>query len=262
MEPQINKFWAFRALDAGEGGATRELTLEGVIAAESWFGDEVTPAAFKAELRASSGPILVRINSPGGDCVAAAQIYNALRDYAKDCGSVTVRIDALAASAASVIAMAGDVVEMSPVALMMIHNPWTAAIGDREYMRQAMQLLDEVKESIINAYELKSKQTRSRLDSLMSAETWMSSGKAMELGFADRVYDWVDGAATAAAKAGRMQPAAMAWSIRDVEGAALRKADALVRAGDPPKPDAGLATPEAIQLHTARMRALQLAMQD
>ena len=88
----------------------RELALEGPIASESWYGDEVTPAVFRAELESETGDITVRINSPGGECIAAAQIYNMLREYAKKSGSVTVRIDGIAASAASVIAMAGDVV--------------------------------------------------------------------------------------------------------------------------------------------------------
>ena len=162
----------------------RILRLEGAIAEESWFDDEITPAAFKAELTSGSGPITVWINSPGGDCVAAAQIYNMLMDYPAD---VTVRIDGIAASAASVIAMAGTKVQMSPVSVMMIHNPLTVAMGDSDEMRRAIQLLDEVKESIINAYEIKTGLSRAKLSHLMDGETWMNAKKALELGFCDEI---------------------------------------------------------------------------
>lgn len=140
--------------------------------------------AFKAELASGSGPITVWINSPGGDCVAAAQIYNMLMDYPAD---VTVRIDGIAASAASVIAMAGTKVQMSPVSVKMIHNPLTVAMGDSDEMRRAIQLLDEVKESIINAYEIKTGLSRAKLSHLMDGETWMNAKKALELGFCDEI---------------------------------------------------------------------------
>ena len=97
----------------------RALFLNGTIAEESWFDDDITPQLFKDELMSGSGDITVWINSPGGDCVAAAQIYNMLMDYK---GNVAVKIDGIAASAASVIAMAGTKVLMSPVS-MLKHNP-------------------------------------------------------------------------------------------------------------------------------------------
>ena len=130
----------------------RTLFLNGTIAEESWFDDDVTPQLFKDELLSGSGDITVWINSPGGDCVAAAQIYNMLMDYK---GNVTVKIDGIAASAASVIAMAGTKVLVSPVSMMMIHNPMTVAFGNTGEMEKAIAMLDEVKESIINAYESK-----------------------------------------------------------------------------------------------------------
>ena len=178
----MKKFWNWIRDETNPDA--RILRLEGAIAEESWFDDEVTPAAFKAELASGSGPITVWINSPGGDCVAAAQIYNMLMDYPAD---VTVRIDGIAASAASVIAMAGTKVQMSPVSVMMIHNPLTVAMGDSDEMRRAIQLLDEVKESIINAYEIKTGLSRTKLSHMMDAETWMDAGKAVELGFADGI---------------------------------------------------------------------------
>ena len=128
------------------------LFLNGTIAEESWFDDDVTPQLFKEELNAGNGDITVWINSPGGDCIAAAQIYNMLMEYK---GNVTVKIDGIAASAASVIAMAGTKVLMSPVSMMMIHNPMTVAFGDSAEMQKAIDMLSSVKDSIINAYEIK-----------------------------------------------------------------------------------------------------------
>ena len=178
----MKKFWNW-ARDETVPDA-RVLRLEGTIAEESWFDDDVTPAAFKGELFSENGPVTIWINSPGGDCVAAAQIYNMLMDYP---GDVTVKVDGIAASAASVIAMAGTRVLMSPVSTMMIHNPLTVAMGDSDEMRRAIQMLDEVKESIINAYEIKTGLSRTRLSHLMDAETWMNANKALELGFCDEI---------------------------------------------------------------------------
>lgn len=162
----------------------RTLYLDGTIADESWWGDEITPRMFKDELFSGSGDIVVWINSPGGDCVAASQIYTMLMDYT---GNVTIKIDGLAASAASVIAMAGTQVLMAPTALMMIHNPMSVAIGDTEEMQKAIAMLDEVKESIINAYEIKTGQSRAKISHLMDGETWMNANKAIELGFVDSI---------------------------------------------------------------------------
>ena len=110
--------------------------------------------------------------------MAAAQIYNMLMDYP---GNVTVKIDGIAASAASVIAMAGTRVLVSPVSMMMIHNPATVAFGDTAEMEKAISMLSEVKESIINAYEIKTGLSRARLSHLMDAETWMDAHSAVEL---------------------------------------------------------------------------------
>ena len=162
----------------------RILELNGTIAEESWFDDDVTPQLFKDELNSGTGDITVWINSPGGDCVAAAQIYNMLTNYK---GKVTVKIDGIAASAASVIAMAGDTVLVSPVSMLMIHNPATIAWGDHAEMQKAIDMLSEVKESIINAYVLKTGLSRPKLSHLMDAETWMDANKAVELGFADEI---------------------------------------------------------------------------
>lgn len=175
-----NRFWSWVKNDLGE----RTLYLNGAIAEESWLGDEVTPKQFKAELFNSDGDITIWINSPGGDVFAASQIYNMLMDYK---GKVTVKIDGIAASAASVIAMSGNEVQMSPVAMLMVHNPATFAFGDTVEMAKAIAMLDEVKESIINAYEIKTGLSRSKLARFMDAESWFNANKAVELGFADSI---------------------------------------------------------------------------
>ena len=182
---KTKKFWKWtNQAEAGTAPEERILFLNGTIAEESWFDDDVTPQLFKDELNAGSGDITVWINSPGGDCVAAAQIYNMLSNYK---GKVTVKIDGIAASAASVIAMAGDTVLVSPVSMLMIHNPATIAWGDHAEMQKAIDMLSEVKESIINAYVLKTGLSRPKLSHLMDAETWMDANKAVELGFADEI---------------------------------------------------------------------------
>jgi ATP-dependent Clp protease protease subunit len=180
------KFWHWKNEVGAEPETERVLELYGTIAEESWWDDDVTPQMFRDELFAGSGPVTIWINSPGGDCVAASQIYTMLMDYK---GDITVKIDGVAASAASVIAMAGTKVLMAPTALMMIHNPATLAIGDSAEMQKAIDMLSEVKESIINAYEIKTSMRRSKLSQLMDAETWMNANKAIENGFADGILE-------------------------------------------------------------------------
>ena len=166
---------------------------------------------FKDELFSGTGPVTIWINSPGGDCIAASQIYSMLMDYK---GSVTVKIDGIAASAASVIAMAGTKVLMAPTALMMIHNPATAAFGDHVDMKKAIEMLDEVKESIINAYEIKTSLSHTQLSHMMDETTWMNAKKAIELGFADDLL--TDEKLTA-------EPEAYAFSSKAVENALINR---------------------------------------
>ncbi|MBO4279909.1 MAG: Clp protease ClpP, partial [Spirochaetales bacterium] len=148
----MNRFWKWKNVVTEDGHEERSLELYGTIANESWFDDDITPEMFRSELNSGTGPVTVWINSPGGDCIAASRIYTMLSQYP---GKVTIKIDGVAASAASVIAMAGDEVLMAPPAMMMIHNPATMAFGDHNDMKAAEKMLDEVKESIINAYEIK-----------------------------------------------------------------------------------------------------------
>ncbi|MDU2265253.1 head maturation protease, ClpP-related [Clostridium celatum] len=173
------KFWNWVKNEEG-----RTLYFDGYIAQDSWFDDDITPKQFKSELTNSEGDIVVWLNSPGGDVFAASQIYNMLKEYD---GKVTVKIDGIAASAASVIAMAGSEILMSPVAMMMIHNPATVIFGEASDLQSGIEMLSEVKESIVNAYEQKTSLPRNKISKMMDAETWFNAQKAVELGFADKV---------------------------------------------------------------------------
>lgn len=140
----MKKFWNWIRDDSGG----RVLRLEGPIDSEGFWGDEVTPQSFRDELESGEGDIIVWINSQGGNVFAAAEIYTMLRDYP---GTVTVRIASYAASAATVVAMAGDVIQMSPTAVIIVHDPMTIAMGNTRDMEKAIEMLNKVKESIINA---------------------------------------------------------------------------------------------------------------
>ena len=177
----MDKFWNW-IRDADTGG--RVLRLEGPIDEESFWGDEITPGAFREELEAEEGDVTVWINSPGGNVFAAAEIYTMLKEYA---GTVTVKIASIAASAASVVAMAGDLILMSPTALLMLHDPSTIAMGNTRDMEKAIATLNEVKESIINAYMVKSGLSHNKISKLMENETWINAKKAVELGLADEI---------------------------------------------------------------------------
>lgn len=180
-----HKFWNWiRDESAQEASAPRTLFLSGEISDETWWGDEVTPQAFREELESGTDDIQVIINSPGGDCFAAAMIFSMLKEYP---GNVHVKIDSLAASAASVIAMAGDKVSINPVGMMMIHDPSMIAGGNTRDFEKAIDVLNEVKESIINAYMMKSGLSHKKISELMSEETWMNAKKAKELGFVDEI---------------------------------------------------------------------------
>lgn len=173
------KFWNWVKNESG-----RTLYFDGYIAQDSWYDDDITPKNFKNELISSEGDIVVWLNSPGGDVFAASQIYNMLKEYN---GKVTVKIDGIAASAASVIAMAGEEILMSPVAMMMIHNPATVIFGEASDFQSGIDMLSEVKEGIINAYEKKTALSRNKISKMMDSETWFSAQKAVELGFADKI---------------------------------------------------------------------------
>lgn len=175
----MDRFWNWN-----QASDHRELTINGVIAKDSWINDDIAPQIFQAELNDGHGPIDLWINSPGGDCTAAGQIYTMLMEYPDD---INVKISGIAASAASVIAMAGTTVSMAPPALMMIHNPLTIVGGQEQDLNKAAQMLAETKEAIINAYVLKTNLPRKKISTMMDKQTWMNVNKAIQLGFADKM---------------------------------------------------------------------------
>ncbi len=177
----MKKFWNFIK---NEETSETELYFEGPISDCTWLGDEITPAMFRDELAKVSGDLTVWINSPGGDCISASQIYTMLRSHK---GKVTVKIDGIAASAASVVAMSGDETLISPTGYLMIHNPMTLASGNKSDMEKAITLLDEIKEGIINAYSRKTGLSRNKISKLMDDETWLNAEKALQLGFVDGI---------------------------------------------------------------------------
>lgn len=160
-----------------------ELVLDGVIASESWYGDEVTPQLFRDELATHNGDLTIVINSPGGDVFAGVAIYNALKN--RNDGHVTVRVDGVAASIASVIAMAGDTIKMSLGSTMMIHKPWSMAMGDAEELTKTIELLNKLEGSIIDIYAERTGLDKEKIAELLAAETWLNPEEAVALGFAD-----------------------------------------------------------------------------
>lgn len=180
----MKQFWNLVKNEAGEN----ELRIDGPIRMEQGFWDwlfdkpDRSATALEKAVKSMKGDITVWINSNGGEVFAASVIYTALKSHP---GKVTVKIDGSAISAASVIAMAGDEILMSPTSILMIHNPWTFAEGEVKDMQKAIDLLSEVKESIMNAYTKKTGLSKEEVSFLMDDETWMSADKAIELGFAD-----------------------------------------------------------------------------
>lgn len=178
----MKKFWQLKN-SVDSSGST--LILEGSIASESWWGDEVTPQAFRDELKKiDSNKLTVLINSTGGDVWAGISIHDALKELDAE---VTVKVSGIAASIASVIAMAGDKIVMTPGSTMMIHRASMLAIGNADDMKKAIEMLETVEDGILNIYAERTGQTKEAVKEMLDAETWMSAEKAVELGFADDV---------------------------------------------------------------------------
>lgn len=181
----MKKCWKIR--NAADSSEEAELLIYGDISDETWWGDEVTPRQFHDDLATLEGKDLcVRINSGGGDVFAAVAIYNQLKTYG---GKVTTRIDGLAASAATIIACAGEQVIMPSNALFMIHNPAMFAFGgyDANEMRECAAQLDVVKQTIVNTYLTRSSLSEEELCQMMDDETWMTADEALDYGFVDTV---------------------------------------------------------------------------
>lgn len=192
----MKKFWNFKNASPERG----ELYLYGAISDESWFDNDVTPAQFSRDL-AALGDIKtldVFINSPGGDVFAGQTIYNILKHYIT--ASVTTHIDGIAASAASIIAMAGDKIVMPENATLMIHNAWTYSAGNKDDLRKMADTLELIDTQIAEVYAARTGGTVEDMAALMDAETWMSGTEAVEKGFADELEENKKVAACADAK--------------------------------------------------------------
>jgi ATP-dependent Clp protease protease subunit len=179
------RFWRMRNADEAESGEP-EMEFYGYISEYSWWDDDITPKMFKDDLNrlGNGGPITIRINSGGGDVFAASVIRSIIVDYP---GRVTVRIDGICASAATFVAIAGDVVKMQDTAYFMIHDPWTMAWGSIEDLKKVLSMMQTVKEGIIDAYLSKTNLAQEKLSKMMTAETWLTAKEAKEYGFIDEV---------------------------------------------------------------------------
>lgn len=190
MPKLSKKFWSMKNLTTSNG-STGEIVLYGEISEYSWWGDEVTPKQFAEDL-ASLGDVselVVRINSSGGDVPAGMAIRSMLKRHA---ARVTVYVDGLAASIASVVAMAGDRIIMPRGSMMMIHNPWSSVWGgDADDFRSVADTLDKVRDALVEVYEDRTKLPAEEIKSMMDAETWMTATEAVDKGFADEVEDAV-----------------------------------------------------------------------
>jgi ATP-dependent Clp endopeptidase proteolytic subunit ClpP len=161
--------------------------------AEIWMYDEigvwgVTAKSFADELKAAGDvkSLTLRLNSPGGDVFDGLAIYNTLLRHP---ANVSVEIDGVAASIASIIAMAGDTIAISPNAMVMIHDPWTVAMGGAEDFRKSADLLDQVKTSLVSTYQSKTGQSAAAISDKMSEETWFEAQEAIDFGLADVMTD-------------------------------------------------------------------------
>ena len=179
------------------------LDIDGEIVAEpGWFTgpDACVASDFRKALKGVKN-VTVHINSPGGDVIAGAEIYSALREHSLNGeGSVTVIVTGIAASAASIIAMAGDRILMHPVAYMMIHNPWTVAMGDAKELRKAAKVLDVIAEGLVSTYQARTGKDKEELEKMLANETWMSAATCVEEGFADEIYGASSNAAASAVR--------------------------------------------------------------
>lgn len=178
--PQAMKFWNMKKT----ANNSAELMLYGTISEDSWWGDEITPAQFAEDLAAFGDveEINVHINSGGGDVFAGMAIHSMLKRHA---AKVNCYIDGLAASIASIVAMAGDKVIMPKGSMMMIHNPWTFTWGNSTEIRGVADVLDSIRDALVEVYQEKTKLDADEIKELMENETWLTSTQAIEKGFAD-----------------------------------------------------------------------------
>ena len=178
----MKKFWELRAKVGSS--SVGELLLYGDISSSTWYGDEITPSAFSQDLKGLGdiSVLNIYINSGGGDVFAGQAIYSMLKRHP---AQKNVYIDGLAASIASVIAMAGDTIYMPKNAMLMIHKAWTMAIGNAHDLRKLADDMDKIDESILSTYQAKTGLEAEKILDLVNAETWMNAEEAVALGFAD-----------------------------------------------------------------------------
>lgn len=163
---------------------TAEIYIYDQIGAD-WFSEGVTAKNFIGELNAiTAGNIDLHVNSPGGSVFDGVAIFNALKRHP---ATVTTYVDGLAASIASVIALAGDRVIMASNALFMIHNPWGSVQGDSADMRKMADVLDKIRETLVGSYTDKTGIAAGELHAMMDAETWFTADEALTAGFVDEV---------------------------------------------------------------------------
>jgi len=175
--------WRPRAAEA-DGNV---ISIYDIIGEDWWTGEGTTAKRIAGALRSiGTKPVTVNLNSPGGDMFEGLAIYNLLREHPAE---VTVRVMGLAASAASVIAMAGDRIEMGLGSMLMIHNSWGMVVGNQNDMRDAAAVFAECDAAMADIYAARSGRDKDEIGDMMSAETWMRAERAIELGFADATFD-------------------------------------------------------------------------
>lgn len=200
------KFWNLKKVENNA-----ELILYGEISDMSWWGDEITPKQLSDDLAAMGdvSQITVRINSGGGDVFAGMAIHSMLTRHK---ASVTVYVDGLAASIASIIAMAGDKIIMPKGAMMMIHNPWSGVWGDANEMRKMADTLDQIRDSLVAVYADKTGMSAEDIIPLLDAETWLSAAEAVSQGFATEVEEKLSVAASIRGSTATINGIQVDWS--------------------------------------------------
>lgn len=189
QRPRVQAYISEKALARWDSGIKaaeekdRTISIYDVIGQDFWTGEGVTAKRIAAALRAiGKGPVTVNINSPGGDLFEGFAIYNLLRDHD---GEVTVKVLGLAASAASVIAMAGDTIQVSRASFVMIHNTWVMAIGNRNDLHETAEFLEPFDRAMADIYSSRTGLDTDDVTAMMDAETWMGGAEAIGKGFAD-----------------------------------------------------------------------------
>lgn len=225
----------WQPLQASDKADDRTISVFDVIGQDFWTGEGVTAKRVSAALRSlGSGPVTVNVNSPGGDLFEGLAIYNLLREHK---GEVTVKVLGVAASAASIIAMAGDRVEIARAGFLMIHNTWVMAVGNRNDMREIADQLEPFDRAMADIYAARTGMDPKAAGKLMDKETWIGGADAVDQGFADALLaaDAVEPGEKSKARAERRMEAALrASGLPKSEAMTLISEIKTGGAGDPP----------------------------